>query len=236
METAALHDRIARNLTAIRRRIADAAGRSGRDPASVRLIAVTKTVGMAEIRALHAAGVTEMGENRVEVAQSKVAEGPKDIVWHMIGPLQTRKAPEVVETFSHFDAVDRIRAAEALQRRCDEQNRTLRVLVEVNVSGECSKHGFEPGQLEQVVSEMRSLDRLRLDGLMTMAPFGAEEAFLRRCFRGLKKLAEMHGLQQLSMGMTDDYEIAIEEGATQVRIGRALFEDAHCFPDSAPTA
>ena len=224
LDTAALHDRIARNLAAIRRRIAEAALRAGRDAALVRLVAVTKTVGMAEIAALHDAGITEMGENRVEVAQAKVATAPRDIAWHMIGPLQTRKAPEVVETFSHFDAVDRLRAAEALQRRCEEQNRTMHVLVEVNVSGESSKHGFEPAQLGQVVLDMRGFDRLRLDGLMTMAPFGAEEAFLRRCFRELKELADIHGLQQLSMGMTDDFEIAIEEGATQVRIGRALFE------------
>jgi pyridoxal phosphate enzyme (YggS family) len=142
----------------------------------------------------------------------------------MIGPLQTRKAPEVVAGFSYFDAVDRVRAAEALQQRCEEQDRTLRVLIEVNVSGEASKHGFEPEDLLQALAEMRGFDRLHVDGLMTMAPFGAEEDFLRKCFRRLKQLADRHGLPELSMGMTDDFEIAIEEGATQVRIGRALFE------------
>ena len=224
MDIAVMQNRIARNLAGIRQRIADATARAGRDAASVHLIAVTKTVGLGEVEALRDAGATEMGENRVEVAQPKIAAGPKDIVWHMIGPLQTRKAPEVVAAFSHFDAIDRIRAAEALQRRCEEQDRTLRVLIEVNVSGEESKHGFEPADLPQVLVEMRGFDRLHLGGLMTMAPFGAEEAFLRSCFRRLKQLADSHGLAELSMGMTDDFEIAIEEGATQVRIGRALFQ------------
>ncbi len=224
IDSAAVHDRIARNLAGIRRRIADAAARAGRHAASVRLVAITKTVGLAEIAALRGAGVGEMGENRVEVALPKIAALPKDIAWHMIGPLQTRKASEVVAGFSHFDAVDRVRAAEALQRRCEEQDRTLRVLIEVNVSGEESKHGFEPDDLARAFAEMRGFDRLRLDGLMTMAPFGAGDAFLRKCFRKLKQLADHHGLPELSMGMTDDFEIAIEEGATQVRIGRALFQ------------
>ncbi len=223
MDTAIMHDRVARNLAGIRRRIAEAAARAGREAASVRLIAVTKTVGLGEIQALRDAGALEMGESRVEVAEPKVAAAAKDIVWHMIGPLQTRKAPEVVATFSHFDAVDRVRAAEALQRRCEEQDRTLRVLVEVNVSGEGSKHGFEPAELPGALEEMHCFDRLHLAGLMTMAPFGAEDRFLRKCFQTLKQLADAHGLSELSMGMTDDFEIAIEEGATQVRIGRALF-------------
>lgn len=223
MDTAALQDRIARNLAGIRRRMAEAAARAGRDAASVRLIAVTKTVGLTEIQALHDAGVMEMGESRVEVAGPKVGATAKDIVWHMIGPLQTRKAPEVVAAFSHFDAIDRMRAAEALQCRCEEQDRALRVLVEVNVSGEGSKHGFEPAELPRVIEDMRGFDRLHLEGLMTMAPFGAEDRFLRKCFQTLKQLADTHGLAELSMGMTDDFETAIEEGATQVRIGRALF-------------
>ena len=218
-----MQDHIARNLAGVRRRIAEAAARAGRVAASVRLIAVTKTVGLAEIQALRDAGLTEVGENRVEVAQPKIAAGPKDMVWHMIGPLQTRKAPDVVASFSHFDAIDRLRAAEALQRRCEEQDRTLHALVEVNVSGEDSKHGLEPLELPHMLAELRALDRLRVDGFMTMAPFGAGEGLLRHCFRTLKQLADAHGLAELSMGMTDDFEIAIEEGATQVRIGRALF-------------
>ena len=218
-----MQDRIVRNLAGIRRRIAEAAARAGREAASVRLIAVTKTVGLAEIQALRDVGVLEVGENRVEVAQPKIAAGPADIVWHMIGPLQTRKASEVVAAFSHFDAIDRLRAAEALQRRCEKQDRTLCVLAEVNVSGEDSKHGFEPSELPRMLAQLRGFDRLRLDGFMTMAPFGAGDKILRNCFQTLKRLADAHGLAELSMGMTDDFEIAIEEGATQVRIGRALF-------------
>ena len=219
-----MHARIKENLNRIRDRIAAAASRAGRDPAGVRIVAVTKTVGLAEVEILRELGVSDMGENRIEVARPKIENGPKDIRWHMIAPLQTRKAREVAELFACFDAVDRVKAAEALDMRCDETGRGMPVLVEVNVTGEESKHGFSPPDLGRVLDALRAFPRLRVEGLMTMAPFDAPESVVRPCFSRLKSLADAHGLPEVSMGMTDDFEIAVEEGSTQIRVGRALFE------------
>ncbi|HOQ90866.1 MAG TPA: alanine racemase, partial [Candidatus Hydrogenedentes bacterium] len=128
-----------------------------------------------------------------------------------------------------------VAVAETLQRRCDELDLTVPILLEVNVSGEASKHGFAPSELDQALREIRPLDRLKLEGLMTMAPWGAEEKILRTVFRTLRQLAEARGLHEISMGMSDDFEIAVEEGSTMVRIGRALFEapvaDTTCVHD-----
>lgn len=215
--------RIAHNLNAIQNRIADAAARSQRNPADVTLVAVTKTVGVDEIQALYDLGVRDFGENRLESALPKIEALPKDIYWHFIAPVQSRKARDVVAWFSIAEAVDRIKVAETLQQRCEEQDKTLDVMVEVNVTGEESKHGFAPEELPAAILKIRDLERLRLKGLMTMAPFDAPEDVIRNCFRGLNTLADEYTLAQRSMGMTDDFEIAIEEGATHVRIGRALF-------------
>lgn len=215
--------RIAHNLNAIQNRIAEAAARSGRNPAEVTLVAVTKTVGVDEIRVLYELGVRDFGENRLESALPKIEALPKDICWHFIAPVQSRKARDVAAWFSVAEAVDRVKIAEALQKRCEELDRTLDIMVEVNVTGEESKHGFAAEELSDAIMQIRSLDRLNLKGLMTMAPFDAPESIIRNCFRGLNTLADKYALPERSMGMTDDYEIAIEEGATQVRIGRALF-------------
>jgi len=188
-------------------------------------VAVTKTVGVGEMRLLHELGVRHVGENRLEVARPKREDfNPADLCWHMIGNIQRRKARDIVAAFDRVDAVDRLSLAQTLQDRCEELDRTLRCLVEVNVSGEAAKHGFAPGELGDALARMGGLDRLVVEGLMTMAPWGAEETVVRGVFRRLRELAETHGLTTLSMGMTDDYEIAIEEGATEVRVGRALFE------------
>jgi PLP dependent protein len=218
-----LQARIAHNLNIIQRRIDDAAARSQRDPADVTLVAVTKTVGVDEIQALYDLGVRNFGENRLESAIPKIDALPKDICWHFIAPVQSRKARDVAAWFSIAEAVDRIKIAETLQQRCEEQDKTLDVMVEVNVSGEESKHGFAPDDLSAAIMQIRTLERLCLKGFMTMAPFDAPEDVIRNCFRNLNALADEYALPQRSMGMTDDFEIAIEEGATQVRIGRALF-------------
>lgn len=218
-----LRQRIAQNVAAVRQAIAEAAQRAGRPPGAIRLVAVTKAVGLAEAEILRDLGVTDLGENRVEDARAKVETLRTGVCWHMIGTVQRRKARGVVTWFDTVDAVDRLSLAEALQRRCEEQDRRLRVLIEVNVSGETSKHGLEPDTLASALHEIRAYDRLTVEGLMTIAPFGAEPDILRSIFRRLRQSAEEHGLPELSMGMTDDFEIAIEEGATQVRIGRALF-------------
>lgn len=214
---------IADNLKCIRGHIDAAAARAGRDPASVTLVAVTKTVGTEEIRALHALGVRDMGENRLEAARPKIEAAPDDLRWHFIAPIQSRKAREVVALFSVADAVDRVKVARVLQQRCEEQERTLEILLEVNVTGEAAKHGFSLEETPAAIREIEAFDRLRLTGLMTMAPFGAPEPVLRACFRQLKAMCDNAGLPECSMGMSDDFEIAVEEGATQVRIGTALF-------------
>lgn len=218
-----MQHRIAQNLSRIQARIEQAALRVGRDASAVRIIAVTKTVSIAEVQALYELGIRDFGENRLESAAPKISALPADILWHHIAPVQTRKAKDIVTMFSVADAIDRVKAAEALQRRCDEQDKILDVLVEVNVTGEASKHGFVPELLQEALREMCVFDRLRIKGLMTMAPFDAPEPVLRACFRDLNRLCEDAGLPERSMGMTDDFEIAIEEGSTQVRIGRALF-------------
>lgn len=216
-------ERIAHNLSSIHARIDAAARRAGRVPAAVTLVAVTKTVGVAEIRALHALGVRDIGENRLETARSKIEAAPGDIRWHFIAPVQSRKARDVVAMFSVVDAVDRTKIARVLQQRCEEQDRVLDILIEVNISGEAAKHGFTPAETATTIAGMRDFDRLRMTGLMTMAPLGAPETVLRDCFRRLKALCDDTGLPECSMGMSDDFEIAVEEGATQVRIGSALF-------------
>ena len=141
----------------------------------------------------------------------------------MIGSVQRRRARDVAALFDTVDSIDRLALAAALEQRCEELDKTMEVLIEVNVSGEESKHGFAPEALEEGLREMAAYDRLRVTGLMTMAPWGAQESGIRPLFRRLKEAADEHGLAELSMGMTDDFEIAIEEGATQIRIGRALF-------------
>lgn len=212
------------NLSRIRDRIHAAATRAGRPAHSVRLVAVTKTVGIEEMRILLDTGVRDLGENRVEVAAPKIAEIGRDAVtWHMIGSVQRRKAREVVTHFDTVDAVDRVELAEVLQKRCEEQSRRIRALIEVNVSGETQKHGFAPAELEAALDRMHAFDRLTVEGLMTMAPLGAPEPALRRIFADLRACAERFRLREISMGMSEDFEIAVEEGATQVRIGTALF-------------
>ncbi|MBI2433708.1 MAG: YggS family pyridoxal phosphate-dependent enzyme [Candidatus Hydrogenedentes bacterium] len=219
-----MRSRLARNLAHVRAQIEAAAVRSGRTGAEVRLVAVTKTATIEETRALYDLGVREFGENRLEKARAKIEALPGDVRWHMIGPIQRRKARAVVSLFPHIDSVDRLEVAETLQKHSEEQDKTLQVLIEVNVSGEETKHGFDPDRVGQALEHLRPFDRVHVDGLMTMAPFGAPEEVLRSVFRSLRALASEHGLHEVSMGMSDDFRIAVEEGATQVRLGRVLFE------------
>lgn len=221
-------EQIAENLHAIQTRIARATAASGRAPDSVRLVAVTKEVDAGAVRMLYDLGVRHFAENRVPVAQAKrAALADCDIVWHMIGNIQRRKVKDVLDVFDRIDAVDRLELATTLQQRCAETGRKeLPVLLEVNISGEANKHGLAPAMVGEAVAAVRAMDCLRLEGLMTMAPFDAPEPVLRDVFQGLKRLAVDFDLPVISMGMTDDFETAIQEGATEVRIGRALFEGA----------
>jgi len=218
---------IQRNLVEVRQRIDAASRRAGRDAGCIQLVAVTKSVGVEEVQALLDLGVADFGENRPERAREKIERFRHAASWHMIGTVQRRKCPEIVRFFDCVDAVDRIEAAEALHRRCEESGREapLPILIEVNVSGEVSKHGFAPGQLPEVLDALRGLSLLRVDGLMTMAPFSETPEDARPYFARLRALADANRLAAVSMGMSNDYEVAIEEGATQVRIGSALFKD-----------
>jgi len=225
---------IVENLARVRERIAAAADRSGRDPSEVTLVVVAKTRTPLEIEAAYRAGVRHIGENRVEEAESKRSElDLPGATWHMVGHLQSRKAGRAIQCFDIVHSVDSLKLARRLDRLLAERDETLSVLVQVNVSGEASKYGFslsEQGVLEQAVREMVSLPRLRVEGLMTVAFIAADPEEVRPVFARLRQVRDtlreqfpQGGWPHLSMGMTDDYEVAIEEGATLVRIGRAIF-------------
>lgn len=220
----ALWFKIADNLRRIRERMDAAAGRAGRSPESVRLLAVTKSVGVEEVRALVDLGISDFGESRIEAARPKMDAVGRAVRWHMIGSVQRRKARDVGAVFDWVHSVDRLELAEALNKGAEARETPLDILIEVNVSGEESKHGFRPEELPAVLPALAPLTRLRVRGLMTMAPFVDDPETVRPVFAGLRRLAEAHGLAELSMGMSNDYEVAIEEGATIVRIGTALFE------------
>lgn len=220
-----LSEVIGHNLRSVRERMSVAASRAGRDPAGVTLVAVTKYADLDAIRILRDLGVSHFGENRVETARPKIeALAGAGLVWHMIGNIQRRKVKDVVCLFDRIDALDRLELAESIQTRCAEVDRHTAVLVEVNVSGEARKHGFAPGDLAQVLAHSAALDRIAVRGLMTMAPLDAESERIRTIFSTLAALARQHGLPDVSMGMSNDFELAIEAGATEVRVGSALFE------------
>jgi len=222
-------------LSHVRHRIAAAAERAGRCVEDVGLVAVTKRHGSEEIRELIEAGQLVLGENRVPEMLEKVRvfrEGYSGVQWHFIGHLQTNKARRVVGEAALIHSVDSLRLAEALQRGAESADCVVDFLLEANVSGEVSKFGIGVGDLETVASGLRSFDRVRCLGLMTMAPFVDDPEDARPVFRGLRKAMERlreagheHlDLRHLSMGMTNDFEVAVEEGATLVRVGTALFE------------
>lgn len=219
-------------LTAVRNTIDAAAKRANRDPNEVRLLPVSKTVPEDRLRAAHAAGVTQFGENKVQEAQTKAAAmADLEAHWAIIGPLQSNKTREVAEFAHEFQALDRIRIARRLDAQLKEHSRTLDVYVQVNVSGEDTKSGLEPGEVEEFLEQLLEFDALIVKGLMTMAVHTDDEQLVRRNFSVLRQLRddlrdrrpELIGEGGLSMGMTNDYEIAIEEGATVVRVGTAIF-------------
>jgi len=214
---------IAANLSRIRERIAAAAVRAGRDPESVRLVGVSKTFAAAAVVAAVRAGLADVSENRVQEAAAKAPEvalaGARP-VWHLIGHLQTNKVKAALQLFDYIHSVDSLRLAESLSRHAE---RPLDVLLEVNVAGEASKTGFAPAEVPAAASAVAALPGVHLHGLMTVAPEVASAEDVRPVFRELRQLNESLGLAELSMGMSGDFEVAIEEGATMVRIGRAIF-------------
>lgn len=214
---------MAENLERIKERIARAAARAGRSPAEITLVAVSKMQDLDSVRQAVSLGITDIGENWVQEAEPKIetlrAEGlrPK---WHMIGHLQSNKARAAVRLFDVIESVDTIHLAETISRLA---SRTVPILVEVNVAGEATKSGIPPEDVADTVGRVRALPNLQVLGLMTIAPMVADPEQVRPVFRQLREIARKLDLQHLSMGMTDDYEVAIEEGATIVRIGRAIF-------------
>ncbi len=214
---------IAANLERVNERIARACKRGGRSPAEVTLVAVTKTVGVPEIEAAYSCGIKDFGENRVQEAAAKIGQltglVPRP-VWHLVGHLQTNKAKVAVGLFDIMHSVDSLRLAGVLSRQAEK---ALPVLLEVNVSGEASKSGFTPAEVVPALDEIARLPRLEVEGLMTIAPLVADAESVRPVFRQLRRMRDELGLEHLSMGMTDDFEVAIEEGATIIRVGRAIF-------------
>lgn len=212
---------VAANLGALRARLAGAAARAGRDPAAVRLIAVAKTKPAALVRAAIDAGVTDIGENYVQEAIEKRAAVGAGARWHLIGHLQRNKAGRAVETFDCIQTIDSPALAAAVARHAAARGRVVPVLLEVKLGGEASKSGVPPADLPALLAAAR-LPGLAVEGLMTVPPPGPPET-ARPHFRALRDLRDRHGLRELSMGMSDDFEVAIEEGATMVRVGRAIF-------------
>jgi len=211
------------NIRNVEQRIAGACERAGRSPEEVTLVAVTKTVEPPAIEAAFNAGIRNFGENRVQEAKSKL-EPLKDfrprMTWHMVGHIQTNKAKTALAIFDIIHSVDSLRLAKILNEHSEAK---LPVLIEVNVAAETTKNGFLLHEVDEAVREIGRLPKLELQGLMTVAPLISDAEEVRPVFRRLRYLGKALGLKHLSMGMTDDFEVAIEEGATMVRIGRLIF-------------
>jgi len=222
---------ISANISQIKQRIAVACARCGRDPYSVKLMAVTKTVSTERILQAVDAGIFILGENYVQEAREKYDFLKDRAQLHMIGHLQTNKAKYAVRLFDYIHSVDRLELAQELAYRAKALSRNINILIEVNISGEQTKNGIPAAQTLELIKHIAELDNLAVHGLMTMAPYSDDPENSRPCFRALRNLrndimqAGIPGIfmEELSMGMTDDFEVAIEEGATIVRIGRAIF-------------
>jgi len=222
---------VAERLAAIERAIAEAERRAGRAPGSVRLVGASKLQPVAALAAARAAGLVRFGENRVQEGLAKAAELPADVEWHLLGPLQSNKARAAAGLFSVFHAIDRPKIARLLDEEARRAGRRATGLVEVNLGGEATKHGFPPEGLAEAIAPLAELEHLSIVGLMTLPPPSPDPQGARPWFRRLAALAaelatrpEWSGrMRELSMGMSDDFEVAIEEGATYVRVGTALF-------------
>ncbi len=230
---------VAKNVARVRQRMRQAAERAGRDPAGVRLVAAAKTVDTARIRAAIAAGVDIIGENYLQEARRKIGQlGREGIAWHMIGALQRNKVRYIFDLFDMVQAVDRLELAQEIDRRGQPLDRCMPVLLEVNIGGEASKSGFQPETLPQEVEKLAPLTHIRIQGLMTIPPPTSTPEEARPFYQALcglrqrlmRKGFEKHDFSELSMGMTADFEVAIEEGATLVRVGTAIFGPRPALP------
>jgi pyridoxal phosphate enzyme (YggS family) len=230
---------LAENLARIRNRIAAACERAGRDPASVTLLAVTKTHPPEVVNEAVDLGLALFGENKVQEAKAKIPLCPARARWHMIGHLQSNKCRDAVELFEMIQGVDSLHVAEELNKRAEQAAKTLPILLEVNIVGEASKFGYKPAQLLEDFQKLNALPRLEVHGLMAIPPWTPIPEKVRPVFRQLRELKERceqvlgAPLPHLSMGMSGDFEVAIEEGATIVRVGTALFGERKALRDKA---
>jgi len=219
------------NIAEIKSRIAAAAESVGRDPSEVMLLAISKTMPLPPIMAAFEAGQVHFGENRVQEAKDKIPHLPGEISWHMVGHLQTNKAKYCPELFQWIHSIDSVPLAVEVAKRYREKGKTCRALIQVSVSGEEVKFGCDPDQTRKILSVLLETDGVVPEGLMTIPPFDLDPEAARPYFRALRKLRDAlvrsgfpeENLKELSMGMTGDFEVAVEEGATIVRIGTAIF-------------
>lgn len=220
---------LAANLLRVQERIGAACARAGREPGSVGLLAVSKTQPPEAVSEAAALGLTLFGENKVQEAKTKIPLCPGRLRWHMIGHLQSNKCRDAVELFEMVQGVDSLHLAEELNKRAEQAAKHLPILLEVNIVGEASKFGYPPERLLAELSQLNALPRLELHGLMTIPPWTPDPEKVRPVFRQLRELKQRceeslgAPLPHLSMGMSGDFEVATEEGATLVRIGAALF-------------
>ncbi len=217
----------------VRKRIVNAAERSGRSPSDITLIAITKTHPIETVRAAHALGIRHFGENRVQEAEGKITQlGDPEVKWHLVGHLQSNKARRAVALFKVIHSVDSVDIARKLDRHCAEENKSeLPVLIQIDLAGEENKTGIDPRNVDELLETLQTCSHLQLHGLMTLPPYFDDPACARPFFKTLRELrddlrargafGDLPG--ELSMGMTHDFEIAIEEGATMIRVGTALF-------------
>ncbi|RDE34349.1 YggS family pyridoxal phosphate-dependent enzyme [Parageobacillus thermoglucosidasius] len=215
------------NLAIIRENIEAACQRVGRDPADIRIVAVTKYVSVERAKEALEAGITDLGENRDDGLLQKYEALGNEPTWHFIGTLQSRKVKHIIDKVDYIHSLDRMSLAKEIEKRATKR---MKCFVQVNVSGEATKHGLAKEEVIPFIEQLRDFSRIEVIGLMTMAPYTDDESVLRSCFRQLKLLQEnvqaLHipnaPCTELSMGMSNDYEIAIEEGATFIRLGTSL--------------
>lgn len=224
-------DYIRENVAGIRERVARAAEKSGRRLEDINIVAVTKTVGLDRIERVLEEGILNLGENRVQELLEKYDNIKRECRWHLIGHLQTNKVKYIVDKVAMIHSLDRLELAEEIQNRAQKAGRSIDVLVQVNVSGEESKFGIDSGQTLELVKKLSLLKNIKVKGLMTIAPFDENPENIRYVFRGLHKIfidiqqenIDNIDMAYLSMGMSNDFETAIEEGANMVRIGTSIF-------------
>ena len=221
---------IAERISALKASIAASASRARRDPTQISFILVTKQVDVERIRLAYDSGHRDFGENRVQELVEKARQLPSDIRWHMIGHVQTNKAAPVVEIASLIHSVDSVRLTHVLNVECAKQNKSVSALIQVNTSGESTKYGIKCEEIDEFLQSSASVQHVRFEGLMTIGPYTKDTGKIRASFRELSELADRlrriypkYRWKHISMGMSDDYELGIEEGATLLRIGRAIF-------------